>query len=96
MEKIILDNADSHLPSAIKLYVCRLNDEKVVNPPQTPTTKNCRSAAAINAVRNVRHQTRKNTNQDRTHDINCQRSERKSLTKALCNQTGPPIAPHAS
>jgi hypothetical protein len=47
VENTILDNADNHLPSTIKLYVCRLNDENVVNPPQIPTTSNCCSAVAI-------------------------------------------------
>ena len=41
VENTILHNADNHLPSTIKLYVCRLNDENVVNPPQIPTTSNC-------------------------------------------------------
>jgi hypothetical protein len=33
-----------HLPSTIKLYVCRPKDENVVNPPQTPTISSCCSA----------------------------------------------------
>src|SRR5215469_1878571 len=41
VDKAIFANADNHLPSTIKLYVCRPKDENVVNPPQTPTTSSC-------------------------------------------------------
>jgi hypothetical protein len=44
VDKAIFANADHHLPSTIKLYVCRLKDENVVNPPQTPTISSCCSA----------------------------------------------------
>src|ERR1700722_6379720 len=44
VEKTILDKAANHLPSAIKRKVCRLKEENVVNPPQTPTTSNCVNA----------------------------------------------------
>jgi hypothetical protein len=41
VERTMLISAASHLPLVIRIYVCRLNDEKVVNPPQSPTISNC-------------------------------------------------------
>src|SRR5579871_2374888 len=41
-EPTTLPPARSHSPSFIRLSVCRLNDEKVVYPPQKPTMTNCR------------------------------------------------------
>src|SRR5258708_20082884 len=42
-------NALPHLPSKIRFQVCKLNEEKVVKPPQMPTTTNCFKPEAKNA-----------------------------------------------
>jgi hypothetical protein len=39
-----LPNARPHAPVRISSYVCRLNDENVVNPPQSPTITKMRSS----------------------------------------------------
>jgi hypothetical protein len=46
VENTILDKANNHRRSTIRIKVCRLNDEKVVKPPQIPMTSNCCKALA--------------------------------------------------
>jgi hypothetical protein len=43
IESPILVPAWSHSPSFIRFSVCRLNDEKMVYPPQIRTIANCRA-----------------------------------------------------
>src|ERR1700730_8350317 len=41
VEQTILAKAENHLPLESRFHVCKLKEEKVVNPPHTPTTRSC-------------------------------------------------------
>src|SRR5580704_10925582 len=50
VETIMFTIAANHRLSVRRFQVCKLNEEKVLSPPQAPTAKNCCNPAAISVL----------------------------------------------